>query len=618
MLGKVYKSGSKCLLIWIILIAPFCAISQTTDSIPSRDTLALYKKIKNVAYKHRATTLLFHAIFVDPAPQTYEVKPLSDKQKNKDPNLKYKGKIIKKIEVEVFDPFGYSVNDTTRKEINPFQKLGNKYHITTRHRIIHNILLLRVNELLDPLKVNESERLLRETGYITDARIYVEEDSADTDSINIKIKVHDKWSLDAIGTLSSTNGRLVLRDKNIFGFGQRIEQDIRYYVDRNYVYSGRHYVKNISNTFVSSDLFYSTTNTMTRAGVSFDRGFYSALARWAGGVMFVKTWDTYNYISPIENEKKWTDQDYYNLDVWVGRSINTGTGKNINRRFNNVVAAFRYAETQYQKRPSFSIDTNKFNANTSLYLSSIGFSLSKFYKDQYIFRFGANEDIPEGIIIQFLYGLQYKELMGTRYYAGVDVSRGKHINNIGYFSANATYGSFFNDTETGNATLNLGLTYFTDLLRSKKWYFRQFLYLKYVNGINKPTHEKITLRPDELYGFNNGTLSGNSKMLLNLEGVTYAPYNFIGFRFAPLVLAGFGMLETENIKLFAGHVYQSYAIGLLIRNENLLNSSFQITFGAYPYLPDGNNQFTKFNPVTSFTVKFRNFAVSKPSVVSYE
>jgi len=616
MLGKIYKIGSGYLLIGIILLVPFCAISQTKDSIPPKDTLALYKKIRKFAYKRRVTILLYHAIFVDPTPQKYDVKPLSDQQKKKDPDLKYKGKIIRKIEVEVYDPFGYSVNDTTRKEINPFQKLGNHYHITTRKRIIRNLLLFQTNDTLELIKISESERLIRAARYVSDARIYVIKNQRD--SVDIKVVVQDKWTIDAPGSGGITGAHLTLRDRNIFGSGQRLEQYVSYNINGDYEFTGRHTIANISNSFISSDIFYTTTQDKTQTGVSFDRPFYSALSKWAGGAAGAKTWGTYIYTSPLENEIRKTELDYYNLDVWIGRSINTGTGKNINRRFNNFVTAFRYAETQYQKRPSFEIDTNRFNANTSLYLGSLGFSLSKYYKDQYIFRFGANEDIPEGVIIQFLYGLQYKELSGTRYYAGFDVSRGKHIDKIGYFSANAAYGSFFNDTETGNATLNLGLTYFTDLLRSKGWYYRQFVYLKYINGINKPAYEKITLRPDELYGFNNGSIVGNSKMILNLEGVTYAPYNFIGFRFAPLVLLGFGMLETKDVKLFAGHVYQSYAIGLLIRNESLLNSSFQLTFGAYPYLPDGNNNPTKFNPVTSFTVKFRSFAIRKPNVVSYE
>jgi hypothetical protein len=607
--------SKKCFLLCITLLSVIAVVAQTNDSFPQKDTLAFYKKIKKVLCKRKATRLLYHAVFVDPAPQKYEEKPLSDKQKKEDPYLKYKGKIIRKINVHVYDPFGYSVNDTSKKVINIFQKAGNKYHITTRKRIIRNLLLHETNDLLDPVKINESERLLRTAGYVNDARIYVEK--VNEDSVEVNVFVNDRWALDAPVSGSMAGGHITLRDRNILGTGQRFEQYIAYNIMNEYEFTGRHMIENISNSFISSNIFYSTTNNMVQTGASFNRGFYSALARWAGGASFAKTWGTYIYKSLVENEVKRSDLDYYNLDVWLGRSMNTGTGKRINRRFNNIVATFRYAETQYQHRPSFLIDTNRVNISTALYLSSLGFSLSKFYKDQYIFRFGANEDIPEGIVIQFLYGLQYKEFKSIRYYGGVDVSRGKHFENTGYFSVNATYGSFFNGGETGNATLRLGFIYFTDLLRIKKWYFRQFVYWKYINGVNKPDDEKITLRSDELYGFKSGSLTGNSKIILNLEGVAYAPYNLIGFRFAPLLLLGFGMIETKDVKLFAGHVYQSYAIGLLIRNENLLNSSFQFSFGAYPYLSEGSRYY-QLNPVTSFTVKFRSFAISRPNVVNYE
>jgi hypothetical protein len=213
--------------------------------------------------------------------------------------------------------------------------------------------------------------------------------------------------------------------------------------------------------------------------------------------------------------------------------------------------------------------------------------------------------------------LLQREDIGIRYYTGFDVSRGKHVQDIGYLSANASYGSFYNKSVANNATLNLGLTYFSDLLRSHKWYYRQFIYFKYVYGVNKPSYDKITLQPDELYGFDKGKLLGSSKMLLNLEGVTYCPYNLIGFKIAPVALFGFGMLKTDEIRLWKSPVYQAYAIGVLIRNENLLTSSFEVTYGLYPNLPNGNNHFYKFNPVVSFKLKVSGFDISEPVTVDY-
>lgn len=275
-------------------------------------------------------------------------------------------------------------------------------------------------------------------------------------------------------------------------------------------------------------------------------------------------------------------------------------------------------DNRYQSRPPFTIDTSKINLNSSFYLGSFGVSLRKYYKDQYIYRFGANEDVPEGVVIQALYGILYKEQNTQKYYSGFEVSKGKHYKNIGYFSGGAIFGTFYDKHGYVNAALNAGLYYISDLVEYDRWYFRQFINYKFIYGYNKTPAETITLRSDEMYGFSPGTLKGNKKMILNLETVSYAPYNIIGFRFAPLLLVACGLLESQPVKLTRSRLYQSYALGLLIRNENLTNSSFEITYGLYPNLPDGNNKFYKFNPVTSFTLKVRSFAVSKPTTVSFE
>jgi hypothetical protein len=586
---------------------------------PVRDTLKFYKKIKKVMYKHKATILLYHAIFVDPAPRKYEEKPLSDQQKVEDPNVKYVGKYIHNIYIQVYDPFGYSVNDTTRKITNPYQKLGNKYHVTTRHRIIENLLLFKTDDTVDLLKFTESERILREARYINDARIYIINAVDSTDRVDVKIVVHDRWTVDAPISGGTTGGHVTLRDRNLAGSGQVYEQYIGYTIPTNYYdYRGKYNIANIKHTYIASDVYYNTTRDATRTGFSFDRPFYSALAMWAGGISGSKNWENYVYTDSSEtNFQKKVPLAHIDYDSWVALNYKPGTGKRKNRRVSNVVLALRYAGTRYQSRPSFDIDTNKVHVNSSLYLGSIGFSLSKYYKDQYIFRFGANEDVPEGLRVQLLYGLLQQEDIGFRYYTGFDVSRGKHIQDIGYLSASASYGSFFNKSVANNATLNLGFTYFSDLLRSHKWYYRQFVYFKYVYGVNKPSNDKITLLPEELYGFNNGKLLGSSKMLLNLEGVTYCPYNLVGFKVAPLALFGFGMLKTDYLRLWKSPVYQAYALGVLIRNENLLTSSFEVTYGLYPNLPDGIDRFYKFNPVVSFKLKVSGFDISRPAIVDY-
>jgi hypothetical protein len=49
----------------------------------------------------------------------------------------------------------------------------------------------------------------------------------------------------------------------------------------------------------------------------------------------------------------------------------------------------------------------------------------------------------------------------------------------------------------------------------------------------------------------------------------------------------------------------------------LVSSTFQISFGMYPFLPNGDNNVFLFNPVTSFTLRVRGFSIGRPEFISY-
>lgn len=577
-----------------------------------RDTLDVYKRIKRTAYKHKFTTLVFQSVFIDPVPQRYEKKPLSDEQIKKDPNAKFVGKIIRNIIITVYDPFGYSVNDTFSRYINMVQTLGNKVHITSRERIIKNLLLFDEGDSVELIRITESERLLRAMRYINDARIIIKRTKR-SDSVDVIVKVLDKWSLDVSLDASTNGGSVRVRDRNFSGLGQTYEQKVGYYKTTGYEYIGNYNFSNIKNTYIAANLYYSTTKEETKTGIALGRTFYSPLTRWAGGAESNKIWGRFHYRDTID---KFETLNYYNGDYWLARSFAFGKKKKTQMNSNIVIGA-RYAAMRYLQKPSFNIDTGLFNLNSDLYLGSIGYSFRKYYKDMFIYRFGANEDVAEGVLIQFTYGLLQKEIKGQRYYAGFEISKGKHFKKAGYFSGSISYGTLYKNGFESNSTINAGGTYFSNLYQKKKWYFRHFAYYKFTHGLNKEIYEKVTLNSSEMYGFNAGILNGTGKMLLNIEGIVYTPYNVIGFKFAPVLSIGFGMLETPTQKFTNSKIYQAYSLGLLIRNENLLNASFEFTLGFYPEQPDGGRDVFKFNPIGSFRLKVRSFDISKPNMVEF-
>ena len=604
------KKLNRRIIVCIILILG-CNVSYAQK----HDSLRLYKKIKTFAYKHKLTTWAYNSVFVDPRPQEYPSQPASKEEKIVNPYLKFSGSTIRNIHILVYDPFGYSVTDTVPRKINSFEKFSNRAHITTRHWVITNKLLFRKNDTINALSLSESERLLRQSIYINDARIFITP-VKNSDSVDVNVIVQDKWPITVPAEITDVSANARFRNDNLLGTGQQFEQYVRFRRPDLLDYNGFYNIANIDRTYISSRLSYQTDKDGTSLGLSFDRPFYSPLAKWAGGASVYYSQYFFTYKDTIDGAEKRMNLTYLGYDVWAGKSIKLNDNKSFFSQSNNLIVAARYYNTTYFDKPSMTYNVSQSAFNTSAFIGNIGFAVQQYYKDKFIYRFGANEDVPEGLIVQFLYGGAKKEFTPVRYYSGIEIARAKHFK-FGYLSATISCGMFFNKFISNDITTNLRLNYFSDLFRMRKWYLREFLNYNVVYGINKPIAEKTTLTAGELYGFESGGLVGNTKMVLNIETVAYAPYRLIGFRFAPVLLVGLGMISDSQNDLFDSHLYQAYSLGLMVRNENLLSSTFQVSFGVYPILPNSGNYSVKYNPVTSFTLRVRAFSVSKPAFISY-
>ena len=59
------------------------------------------------------------------------------------PYSAFEGKIIRNINIDTLDPFGYSMVDTTIAKQNFLHKTGNKLHLKSQRLAIQNLLLIR-------------------------------------------------------------------------------------------------------------------------------------------------------------------------------------------------------------------------------------------------------------------------------------------------------------------------------------------------------------------------------------------------------------------------------------------------------------------------------------------
>jgi hypothetical protein len=610
------KEISKYFTLLFVFLYCFC-IGQSKDSSEvHKDSLHIYKKIKKLAYKHKVTRWAYDAVFVDPEPKEYPTQPVTEESKNVNPYLNYEGTFIRKITVTVHDPFGFNVNDTIRRPINTSQKVGNRLHITTRQFIILNRLLFKQNDTVNGLKFSESERILRQALFINDARIFIEP-TQNKDSVDVNVVVLDRWSLDVPLIVTDQYANVNFRNKNLFGSGQQFEQSAGYKRSGERDYRGSYSLSNIANTFISAQLGYNSNSSQTNAFLNLDKPFYSFFATWAGGISVNHTWTDFIWSDTIENISKKIPVCILGYDVWAAKNFKLAKRKTLFNQSMSLIVGARYFATDYLNRPNFSIDTGRTNINASAWLGNVGFAVQQYYKDKYIYRFGANEDVPEGLIAQYTYGILKEEGYKLRYYSGIEIGRAKHFDRFGYLTATFSYGVFYNVKVPNDVTTVYKLYYFSDLIRGGQWFFRQFINFNWVHGENKILNNKITLNSSDLYGFSQQSLKGNTKLVLNAETVTYLPYSLIGFKFAPVVMVGLGMIGDKEHPVVQSRLYQGYSLGLMIRNENLIVNTFQISIGVYPFLPDTPGPSFVYNPVTSFSFRVRLFSVSKPDFIAY-
>ncbi|MEO8068349.1 MAG: hypothetical protein ABI599_11705 [Flavobacteriales bacterium] len=604
----------------VFLLLPtvlFLLLVSTGQVVAQNDSLALYRNIERVAGKYKVTRWIYDAIFVAPvsdeAPAAAGVP-----QRRVDPNIKYKGRVVRSINVQVLDPFGFSVDDTIRSPTNFVQRTGNAVHRRTRGRVVRGLLVVRTWDRLDPFKVMESERLLRASPVVNDAAIRVVPVRGTRDSVDVFVLVHDKWNIDVSGEgdLGSASG--TFRDRNVLGWGHELEQRVLYVPDQPELeLQGKYSIYNIRRSYIGSTFSYSTSTTVDRAALSFDRSFYSPLTRWAGGFGLGKSWSSDVRTDALNGTITAYPIAPVVLDTWLARSFRLGDGVTAAGRSSNIVVGARYALTQYAARPPVEVDSIGIYSNTALYLVSAGLSMRQYYEERYLYRFGATEDVPEGLLSTVSAGFLQRGSAAALPYIGFTFSMGANTDRLGYLSGTLGYGTFFDHGEAADGTLRADLSYFSNLAALGRWHLRAFARAHCVLGFDKPVYSRITISGTELYGLNGNTLSGTHKTLLNLEAVAYAPYTLLGFRFAPVLLIGFGNVGQETEALFSGRIYSAYSFGLLIRNENLLVKTFEISVAYYPYLPDGGRSVFQVNPSISFSLGARDFAFSRPDLIPY-
>lgn len=599
---------------FIILFS--CNQLWAQDTTKTKEETKKYSKIQLYSNKHKFTKFFYKLIF-EPVYKPV-VKKNSFSKVKKIKFAAFEGKIIRNININSFDPFGYTVNDSTETPKNFFLRTGNSLHVKTKKFAIKNLLLIRENQPLDSLLVKESARLIRSQPYISE--LLLEAKLVSKDSVDLSIRLLDSWSSVPELNLTSNKSTFSLNEKNFFGLGHEFYNSYSKNFDGIHDgFSTSYTIPSIKNTFIKTTLAYAIDFEKNYSKLfSVERPFYSTFTKWAGGFSFSQVYGNIVTTTPTQIiEFKKYKADFH--DFWAGHSMNIFKGNSEYQRSTNFFTTARFYNKNFVQNPLDELNNSEIYASEKLYLMGIGIASRNYIQDKYIFNFNIVEDIASGFSYCLTTGFQNKNSL-NRTYIGAKAALGNFFN-FGYLGTDIEYGTFYNSGAIEESAAVIKAIYFTNLEEFGSWKFRHFFNPELIIGMNRPNviSDKITLNGiSGINGFNSQSIFGTKKLLLNFQTQGYSPWKVTGFRLNPYFRYTMGLIGDDNQGLFSSKWYSQIGVGIIISNDYLVFKSFQLSFSYYPNLPLDSGSIFKTNAIKTNDFGLENFGISKPELVKYQ
>ncbi len=579
----------------------------------SRD---FYVSMKNKAGKSPWLEKIYNIIIVGPDSATHT---LSEQKLHEYPFTEYRNKKIRRIRFTRLDVFGPTVSDTARSKTTWFERVGNTLHVKTSEKILRNYLLFKEGDRIDPVILEDNERIFRQLPFIEDARILISPVEGSQYLADILIILKDQWSKAFNLVIEKPdNGRIELYDRNILGFAHQVRQNFLWDNTHNpWLGSETSYrVRNLAGSFIDSRIYCKHAFDTESYGIALDRKFITPNTKYAGSILAHSIRTKLN-VRLNEDSTSRVKAKYNEFDIWFGRSFLLNTGHPESKKRLNIVLAARVYKDNYFTRPR--VEPNNlydFQDKTGV-LGNISLSRQTFMRSSHIYSFGITEDIPVGFLTGLTFGPEYTEFK-TRFYLAANLSFALYMGPFGYFHHRIEAGGF---TPAGGGleqgAIRYHGIYFSPLLIFGHFKVRQFAYLNYLKGINRFENEITQINNREgIRGLSSESLHGKQKATLHAETVLFMPYYLYGFRFAVFGFADLGITGPENKYLFHNRLYSGIGFGTRIRNERLVFPTLQLRFSFYPH-PPADASLKYFEVTGERKLDPENFYVRQPSIIDF-
>jgi hypothetical protein len=540
--------------------------------------------------------------------------------KSEDFFMPYEGKIIRKI---VIDRIGFdrSVIDTSRHIKNTITRIGNKLHSNSKEWLIRDNLFIHENKPVNPYKIADNERYLRDLDFIQDAKIFIVPMDNNDDSVDVIVTTRDVFSVGgSFNPRSATKTMFKLYDVNLFGMGQRVQFNGLVENGRSPIFGYEFlYKKNsIGRSFITATGGYTQLNTGSSYGneqekayyLKLDRPLVSPYTRMAGGFEISRNWSANFYEMP---DSIFRNYRYTVRDVWAGYNITAKAALNDRSRHFIAIRAFDQRFTRVPDQYA-EVQNPVYSSRTYL-LAGFTFFKQNFYTARYIYGFGRTEDIPYGHRMSLNLGWD-RQLGVERPYVGLDVAQ-SFVSNTGQFYNFIMRAGAFHNNGFEDAAFLLSGALTSRLIAYRKLLMRQMFNVDITHVYNQYTSLPLDINNEfGIRGFSTTRLLGTKRFHLNSETLIFTPLQIIGFRLAPFAFGEMAWIAGENSNMFSHDPYFGLGGGMRTRNENLVFGTIELRVIYYPRTVQDLNSFTV-RLSSNLRVKYSASFVKAPSFVQY-
>ena len=603
---------------------------KSTDTISPKSIDTLSKKSTDTLSKKSLDNFLrtrkgfFGKMIKGLSHDTTAVEHANDLTRNDVLYKKYEGYTIRRIKINDLH-FGIPLADTTKKVITTLTRLANKIHHITRTSVIRNNLFFVENDTLLPYLMADNETYLRQIPYLQDATIDVTPVDG-TDSVDVNVTVKDLFALGgSVGSFGLKNTDISVSEGNLSGSGNSITFRGLYDISRrkNFGEGFEYLQRNIGGSFIDGGLgyqsFHPNINGLKEENmyyVRFIRPLIHRYMHWTYefDASYHSTRNMYSSDSVYFSDSRYR---YYNFDAWAGYNINsTGFTTALEDKKLRKLVGLRIIDQQFQELPGKYADVYYWRyVNLKGVLGSLSFYRQNFYKSQYIYAFGRNEDIPEGLNLTVTLGYTKKENL-SRPFVGFNYQRSAFNAKNNYLSYTLRAEGYYRDKDVEDINLLANIDYFDHLKAlGTKWKQRTFISVGIAKQINSILNEPLYL--DSKFGlpeFRNGDVGGSLRATVKAESVFYSPWSLASFRFAPFIFGDTGLFSPYNTPISTSNIYTTVGGGLRTRNESLIFGTLE--FKGYYFLKKNfYNESYRFDIDANITFKNNTQLLSRPDFI---